>query len=121
MSKTATHKGGIFGGLEWSGLWHIDFERDDEVFWIRGGIEEVDLTMRPGETVEMPRAMFGFYQGSIHEGRNALRRFIRDWYPRWQGEDLGAPVSWNHAFTFEARINDEIFRTPGARLRRPGL
>lgn len=101
---------GIYGGFEWSGLWHIDFERDNEVFWIRGGIEETDLTLRPGETIELPRAMVGFYKGDIHAGRNALRRFIRDWYPRWQGQDLGAPVSWNHAFTFEARITDEIFR-----------
>ena len=54
--------------------------------------------------------MIGFYEGDIHAGRNALRRFIRHWYPRWQGQDLGAPVSWNHAFTFEARITDEIFR-----------
>lgn len=101
---------GMFGGLEWSSLWHIDFNRQKESFYIRGGIDEVDLTLRPGERIPIPRALLGFYQGSIHQGRNALRRFIHDWYPLYQGEDLGAPVTWNHAFTFGATINDEIFR-----------
>lgn len=101
---------GVYGALEWSGIWKIDFHRRDEYLYVKGGIREVDLTIRPGETIVMPRAMLGFWEGDIHTGRNALRRFIREWYPKWQGEDLGAPVTWNHAFTFGPSITAETFK-----------
>ena len=101
---------GLYGGLEWSSLWHIDFDRQKETFFIRGGVEDIDLTLRPGERIPIPRALLGFYEGSLDGGKNALRRFIHEWFPLYQGEDLGAPVIWNHAFTFGATINDEIFR-----------
>ena len=101
---------GVYGGLEWSGLWHLDFHRESEYLYIRGGIEELNLTLRPGEKIVMPRALLGFYEGSIDDGRNAMRRFIGDWFPLYQGEDLGAPVTWNHAWTFFNSINEEIFR-----------
>ncbi|MCL2319850.1 MAG: alpha-galactosidase, partial [Treponema sp.] len=101
---------GVYGALEWSGSWKIDFHRREEYLYVKGGITEVDLTLRPGERISIPRALLGFWEGDIAAGRNALRRFIRSWYPKWQGEDLGAPVTWNHAFTFGPSINDEIFR-----------
>ena len=55
---------GLFGGIEWSGLWHFDFIRKDEPHQIhygqlgpdkslsvQGGMDEVDLNLLPGETV----------------------------------------------------------------------
>jgi alpha-galactosidase len=101
---------GVYAGLEWSGIWKINFHRREEYLFVSGGMTGVDLTLRPGEELQIPRTLLGFYEGSIHEGRNALRRFIRDWFPKYQGQDLGAPVTWNHAFTFGPSINHEIFR-----------
>ncbi len=101
---------GVYGALEWSGAWEITLKRQDEYLYVKGGIRDVDTTLRPGEELTFPRALLGFWDGDIEDGRNALRRFIRDWYPKYRGEDLGAPVTWNHAFTFGPSICDEIFR-----------
>ena len=86
---------GIYGGIEWSGIWHIRFVRRDEPkqvhyghlgpdksLWIEGGMDEVDFLLRTGETFCMPRVLLGFYDGCIEKGRNALRRFISDWAPQ---------------------------------------
>lgn len=88
---------GIYGGIEWSGMWHIDFTRRDEhdEYWmhyghlgpnkfldIKGGMDGVNLQLRTGEVFHMPRVLLGFYKGSIKEGRNCLRRFINDWSPK---------------------------------------
>ncbi len=85
---------GLFGGIEWSGLWHVDFYRADEPqpvhygqlgpnksLAVQGGMDEVDLTLQPGEKFYMPRVLLGFYEGQIDVGRNSLRRFLSDWAP----------------------------------------
>ena len=85
---------GLFGGIEWSGLWHFDFIRKDEPHQIhygqlgpnkslsiQGGMDEADLNLLPGETVHIPRVLLGFYEGPIEAGRNRLRRFLSDWTP----------------------------------------
>ena len=85
---------GIFGGVEWSGLWHIGFSRRDEPsqvhyghlgpdksLWIEGGMDDVDMLLKTDETYHMPRVLLGFYEGSIQDGRNALRRFNSYWAP----------------------------------------
>ena len=90
---------GLYGGIEWSGLWHVGFARRDEPgqvhyghlgpnksLWIEGGMDEVDLLLQTGETFHMPRVLLGFYEGSIENGRNALRRFISDWAPKLGNE-----------------------------------
>jgi alpha-galactosidase len=85
---------GLFGGIEWSGLWRYRFRRRDEPMQVHyghlgpekslqllGGIEEVELTLHPGESFVAPRALLGFYDGSIDDGRNRLRRFLGEWMP----------------------------------------
>jgi alpha-galactosidase len=98
---------GLYGGIEWSGLWHFGIVRRDEPYqihyghlgpskslWLEGGMDGVDLTLRTGETFEMPRMLIGFFEGGIAEGRNALRRFIGDWAPRQEDE---AWIPWIQA------------------------
>ena len=85
---------GLFGGIEWSGLWHFTFTREDEPpqihygqlgpdksLSIQGGMDEVDLNLLPGETFHIPRVLLGFYEESVEVGRNRLRRFLSDWAP----------------------------------------
>ncbi|MBM4028756.1 MAG: alpha-galactosidase [Planctomycetes bacterium] len=87
---------GLFGGIEWSGLWHIDFTQKNEhdltpddvmklgtirSIAIQGGMEGVNMELRPGETFQMPRVLLGLYEGGVADGRNRLRRFIDDWGP----------------------------------------
>lgn len=97
---------GIFGGIEWTGLWHVEFARRDEPqplhygrlgpnksFAIRGGMDEVDLALQPGETFHMPRVLLGFYEGTIEQGRNALRRFLSEWAPA-PPKGLAWPAVW---------------------------
>ena len=85
---------GIFGGIEWSGSWHLTFMRrdlpevehygawgPDKSFAIQGGMTGVDLTLETGEKFNLPRVLLGFYEGGLDVGRNALRHFLSDWAP----------------------------------------
>jgi len=85
---------GVFGGIEWSALWHLNFRRVDtpgeehygawgpnKSFAIQGGMKDVDLTLETGEKFYIPRVLIGFYEGSVDKGRSALRDFLRDWAP----------------------------------------
>ena len=96
---------GIFGGIAWSGLWHIDFIRHDEPeqvhyghlgphksLAIEGGMDQVDLILQTGEAFHLPRVLLGFYEGSIHDGRNALRHFNSDWSPSFPPEVSAPPT-----------------------------
>src|SRR5262249_37879760 len=93
-------RGGGFVGVEGAGLWRAEFyrhgdlaglgARQGDVLGVRLTIEELDLTLRPGEQVELPRALLGFFEGDLDAGRNALRRFVRAWYPRLDGAEFPA-------------------------------
>ena len=98
-------RSGLFGGIEWSGLWHIGFTRRDEPdqthyghlgpeksLLIEGGMDEVDLLLKTGQTFHMPYVLLGFYEGAIDDGRNALRRFIGDWAPNLRDSAWSAPT-----------------------------
>jgi alpha-galactosidase len=123
--EDAAGASGIFGGIEWSGLWRLEFIREDEPaleqygawgpdksFAIRGGIKGVDLTLETGERFHIPRVLLGFYEGSIDEGRNALRHFLSDWAPPFP---KGAPAPHVQAtpggvFTSQAATIDKNVR-----------
>lgn len=115
---------GIFCGLEWSGLWTVDFTRSDlsspvlfailgpnKTLFVKGSIDDVDLTLEPGERLTLPRALLGFYEGSIHAGRNALRRFLwRTWAPAWNGTKPMPPVVFNQHGAFGVHFTDSFLR-----------
>ena len=102
--------GGMWVGVEWSSLWHVDLRRQKGRFAIVGEMEGVETVLRPGESLELPRVAVGFYVGDHEQGINSLRHFVRDWFPKYRGAEVDPPVTWNHAFTFQATITDEIFR-----------
>ena len=90
--------GGLYAGIEWSGMWHVTFTRSDEPqpshygrlgsdksLAIRGGMDGVDLLLKTGESFHLPRFLVGFYEGPLHVGRNHLRRFISQWGPKLSG------------------------------------
>jgi alpha-galactosidase len=85
---------GIYGGIEWSSLWHLNFIRKDEPpqdhygvwgpdksFAIQGGMKGVTLRLEPQEVFHIPRVLLGFYEGGFEQGRFALRNFMADWAP----------------------------------------
>lgn len=107
---------GMFAGLEWSSSWNAEFYRHvsqgagsaggtadvpqgdtpaTDYFYLQGTLEDVDYALRPHERLELPRGVIGFYEGSIDDGRNALRHFINDWFPKYQGGHTEPPVTFN--------------------------
>jgi alpha-galactosidase len=127
---------GIFGGIEWSSLWHLEFKRQegppeeqygawgpDKSFIIRGGISNVDLSLRPGETFFIPRVLLGFYEGSFDEGRHLLRRFLNAWSPPLPS---GAPhphvqATPGGAFTTQSKTVDDVVRRHAAACAELGV
>jgi len=116
---------GIFCGLEWSGLWAVDFTRDDlptpipwavlgphKTLHVKGWVPEVDLALAPGERLVLPRALIGFYAGPIDAGRNTLKRFLwRTWAPLWNGSKPTPPVVYNQHGAFGVHFTDGFMRT----------
>lgn len=107
---------GMFAGLEWSSAWNAEFHREvsqgagaaggtaeapsegrpkTDYFFLQGTLEDIDYALRPRERLALPRGVIGFYEGSIHDGRNALRRFVNSWFPTYQGGHPKPPVTFN--------------------------
>ena len=70
---------GLYCGLEWSGLWYMDFRpEEDDRSSLSIGIKVNGLILEPGETLRLPDVHLGFFKGGPSEGGNALRSYIHD-------------------------------------------
>ena len=89
-------KGGLFFALEWPGDWGCRMERNGESVCFQTGIEGINLTLLPGESIPLPGALIGLYTGDWIEGCNALRQTIADYYtPKLNGKAIVPPVFYN--------------------------
>jgi hypothetical protein len=133
--EDAAQDSGLFCALEWSGLWGIEFQRNEPVrrgrrpapggrpvLRIRGGMEEVDLTLRAGERLPIPRVLLGFYEGPLDAGRNTLRRFLWEtWAPLHDGQKPLPPVLYNQHGAFGVDFDDAFMRTQVDAAARIGI
>jgi alpha-galactosidase len=75
------------------------------------GMPGMNLALPAGEKISSPSILLGEYQGDSHDGSNALRRALYDRYVAILGDKKPLPpVSWNHWFTFENAISEEMLR-----------
>ncbi|MBP7933163.1 MAG: alpha-galactosidase [Phycisphaerae bacterium] len=103
---------GLFVGIGWSGQWQADF-RPDAAHGTRVTIEmpNMSLALPPGEKIFSPSVLLGLYRGDPPTGSNALRRILYDRYVALLGDKKPLPpVSWNHWFTFENAVSEDMLK-----------
>src|SRR6185503_8773167 len=73
---------GLFVAFGWSGQWamQIGLDRKSSTVTLRGKIPGLNIALEPGEEIEGPTVLIGWYRGSVHDGSNRLRRLIRETY-----------------------------------------
>ncbi len=89
---------GFFCALEWSGSWYIHFTSEDPDRHSRlcAGIPVNNISLAPGETLDLPAAHIGFFEGGPDGGTLALRRYLYDHVcPAYQGKPVIPRVSYN--------------------------
>lgn len=101
---------GLWAAMEWSGMWSLGLRAINETTWIfSGGPQIWDLTLEPGESISLPPAHIGFFEGQIQDGCNSARRYIYDAIcPNYDGKRPLPPISYDHWFGIGERI-DEAF------------
>lgn len=73
-------KAGAFVAVGWSGQWAAAAFADpiDRAINLRGKIPGLEIALEPGEEIQGPTILIGFYDGDLAAGSNKLRRLIRD-------------------------------------------
>ena len=71
------------------------------------GMEGINLTLLPGESIPLPGALIGLYTGDWIEGCNALRQTIISYYtPKLNGKDVTPPVFYNSWWAVGLRCDE---------------
>jgi alpha-galactosidase len=104
---------GLFLGVGWSGQWQADFQPDTarRTSRIRIGMPGMNLALPPVAAISSPSVLLGLYHGDADAGSNALRRTLYDQYVApLDGKKPLPPVSWNHWFTFDNAISEDMLK-----------
>ena len=90
---------GIIIALGWSGQWFAEFSHDGAgVTAVTAGMEHLNSTLKPGESLRSPRVLLQYWSGMPINGQNSFRKFILHHHtPRSEGKPVETPVccgSW---------------------------
>ena len=102
-------RGGMFGGIEWSGEWQLRVAREGENTVLRAGLENVRVRLLPGEKFESPRRFVGFFRDDLDDAANASHTFARRYLMRPRPPDFPW-TQFNTWFAFYTNLNEENLR-----------
>lgn len=116
--------GGVVSALEWSGKWFQRLnlngwwdqllrrgEMTERGFALEAGIPVEKLVLAPGESLALPTAHVVFFEGSLDEGGNAFRRYVRDAIlPPLENRKPLPPVVWNSWFGIHRDLSVDLLR-----------
>lgn len=92
---------GLFFTLEWPGSWIFfvlnQVKGNQRIVPCDIKVACCDFTMKPGDSIALPKANLGFFNGNAVAGGNALRQHIRK-HIHPGGPDFEPPVFYNHYF-----------------------
>lgn len=103
---------GIFCALEWPCRWIISCAKIGEwdAVGILGHVAYTAFQLRPGESVYLPRASVGFFDGGGAAGGNALRRHVADNVIKSVGGTKLPPVFFNTWYAYGNALNIDTLR-----------
>lgn len=105
-------KEGMFIAFGWSGQWEAyASSRPTTPFRVWGKIPNLQIALEPGEEIEGPTILIGFYKGDAAAGSNQLRRLIRDAYtPKLAGARMLPIVTYDHWWNIEDDFDETLLR-----------
>lgn len=111
---------GIYCGLEWSGLWFINFEEEEKgKSCLSVGIKVNGLQLKPNEVLNLPYVHIGFFKGGSVEGSNVLREYIYNHIcAKYKKEPVIPPVSYNH---WQTKLSFESLKKQADRAAEIGM
>lgn len=71
---------GIFAAIGWTGQWNAEIERNETAVIFKSKIEDTEFCMLPGECFRTASATLMEYRGTVADGHNQWRRFIKEIY-----------------------------------------
>lgn len=117
--------------LEWSGLWRISLRQDSQDFGsnkeattlrVQAGLWGLHLSLKPGQSLPLPRILITSFQGGLESGCNSLRRHIRRHItPKLNGQETLPPASFNHWFAYTNKFTHETLKPAVEACSRAGL
>lgn len=86
---------GLIAAIGWSGQWRASFERAaDSITRFTSGMEQMHLTLRPGEKIRTPRIVLMRWTGDIADAQNRFRRLVLfNYCPRIDGAPIKLPIA----------------------------
>lgn len=110
ISVLPTVNAGIYYGLEWSAHWYIHTARSsDQTLDIVAGVKIDNLSLDPGETLELPASHLGFFEGDLQQGTNALRQHLRqNVLPDYDNKPCLPRVTYDHWFGVENEVDTDF-------------
>lgn len=87
--------GGVVTAVGWTGRWKASVARIDGPGIIKVGLQKLNLSLKPGETIRTPRVLQTYWSGSdLDAGHNAFRRtMFAHVHPRIEGEPVVPPIA----------------------------
>lgn len=112
ISVLPSANAGVFCGLEWSAHWYIHAARSsDQTLDIVAGVKIDNLSLEPGETIELPASHLGFFEGHLTQGTNALRQHLRsNVLPDYDGKSCLPRVTYDHWFGVENDFDADFLK-----------
>ncbi|MHB9035869.1 MAG: alpha-galactosidase [Armatimonadota bacterium] len=117
--------GGLVVGMEWSGEWHMTWQRtpaDGDNLCLKAAVLAGPFTLEPGERLELPTAHVVWFGGDMSSATQAIRGYL---YQRvcacYEGSPVLPPISYDHWFGIENRLNDRMMRTQADRAVELGV
>lgn len=85
---------GMIAAIGWSGQWCAEFDRTDNSTRFTAGMEQIHLTLHPGEAIRSPRIVLLHWTGSLTDAQNRFRRLVLFHYcPKIDGKLITLPIA----------------------------
>lgn len=104
---------GLFVALGWSGQWSASIQRDpaSEALSLKAGIPDIQIALDPGEEIEGPTVLVGFFTGSAIDGANRLRRLIKERYaPALAGRKHRPVATYDHWWNIYEDFDEALLK-----------
>lgn len=85
---------GIIAAIGWTGQWRAGFDRTEDSTRFTAGMEQMHLTLHPGEAIRSPRIVLLHWTGDLTSAQNRFRRLVLfNYCPKIDGKPVKLPIA----------------------------
>lgn len=101
---------GVFGGMQWSGLWFFHFARTSKELILQGGVDQCRHDLAPGRSLASPRVFYGCYGGDVDAGIHQMHRYLRAHVMPPDPDENFPWVCYNTWYNWNIELQEETLR-----------